>query len=60
MQSLDQNRTNELSFIPGGVTVRVIFTSGKYMDYDKVHYPKKYIAVAKSKPDVTDAFVIIK
>ena len=58
MISLDQNRINPLSFVPGGVTVRVVFENGKYTDYDKVHYPRKYIEVAKTKPNVTDAYVL--
>ena len=52
-----QYRTNELSFRPGGYTVIVQETSGRRFEYDKIKYPGRYIAAAKRKSNVIDAWV---
>ena len=54
----DEFRTNELSFKPGGYTVKVLYKDGSIRVYDKVKYPGKYIDKARSNPAVKDAFVI--
>jgi hypothetical protein len=38
-----EHRTHELSYQEGGVDVKVTYTSGKVVVYDKVKYPEKYI-----------------
>ena len=50
-------RINELSFVPGGVTVVVQETGGRRYEYDKIKYPQKYIAAALRKSNVIDAWV---
>jgi hypothetical protein len=50
-------RINELSFVPGGVTVIVQETSGRRFEYDKIKYPQKYIAAAKRRSNVIDAWI---
>lgn len=39
---IDDFRTNDLSFTPGGSTIKVINTDGTTKIYDKVKYPKGY------------------
>ena len=53
----DQYRTNELSLRPGGYTVIVQEVGGRRYQYDKIKYPGRYIARAKSNPNVIDAWV---
>lgn len=43
IQVEDQYRTNELSTIPGGVTVTVHYSNNCSKSYDKVKYPEKFI-----------------
>ena len=50
-------RSNNLSFVPGGVTVVVQEVGGRRYEYDKIKYPARYIAAAKRKPNVIDAWV---
>lgn len=38
----DDFRTNDLSFTPGGSTIKVINIDGSTKIYDKVKYPKGY------------------
>jgi len=50
-------RKSNLSFVPGGVTVVVQESGGRRYQYDKIKYPGRYIARAKSNPNVIDAWV---
>lgn len=43
IQVEDQYRTNELSTIPGGVTVTVYYSNNFSKSYDKVKYPERFI-----------------
>jgi hypothetical protein len=43
MKVNEHNRTNPLSYTPGGVTVCVEYTNGSIREYDKVKYPGKFI-----------------
>ncbi len=48
----DQYRTNQLSLVPGGKTVTVIYESGNQLVYDKVKSPGKYIkAISDKNPE---------
>lgn len=42
--SMDSQRINELSFTPGGSVVTVHYSNGKSVQYNKVKYPKAYVA----------------
>ena len=50
-------RTNDLSFRPGGCTVIVQEAGGRRYEYDKIKYPRRYIAAAMEKPNVIDAWI---
>ena len=45
----DKFRKNELSFIPGGVTVELIYENGSSRVYDKVKNSEAFICVAKRR-----------
>jgi hypothetical protein len=45
----DEFRTNDLSLIPGGKTVTVIYQNGKKLIYDKIKSPGKYIKSISEK-----------
>ena len=48
----DKFRTNELSTVPGGVTVQVKLKNGRKYDYDKIKNPDAYIKRLQGNPDV--------
>ncbi|MCK9446384.1 hypothetical protein M0Q50_05785 [bacterium] len=53
----DEFRKNELSFQPGGVTVKVIYKDGSIREYDKIKNPKAYIRKILLNKNVDIAFV---
>lgn len=53
----DQYRTNNLSLIPGGSIVSVVFNNGTTLDYDKVKSPKKYISRIEGKEQIAQISV---
>ena len=55
----DEFRTNPLSNVPGGSTVRVTFKNGSVRDYDKVKYPQSFInKILEIASDVESAKII--
>lgn len=51
-------RTNPLSKVDGGVTVRVEYVGGGEFDYKDVKNPTSYIAILEIKPNVKRAYVL--
>ena len=45
----DDQRINNLSRQPGGVTLVIVYNNGKVLGYDKIKYPSKYSEVVVSK-----------
>ena len=59
MKVKDEFRTNPLSHIPGGCTVRVTFKNGTHRDYDKVKKPMAFInAIQKVGNDVAECRIL--
>ncbi len=52
----DQHRLNELSLIPGGVTLTVVQSNGNKYSYDKIKNPEKYIAAIRHKSDILEVW----
>jgi len=50
----DQYRQNELSLIPGGRSVRVVYTDGRIIIYDKIKNVNAYIRRLIKKSDVIE------
>jgi hypothetical protein len=55
----DEFRTNDLSLIPGGKTVTVIYQNGKKLIYDKVKSPGKYIKSIANKESLNGSIAQI-
>jgi hypothetical protein len=45
----DEHRINELSLLPGGDTVTVIYEKGNSRVYDKIKSPRKYVNTLLSR-----------
>lgn len=59
MKIKDEFRTNPLSHLPGGCTVRVTFKNGTHRDYDKVKKPMAFInAIQKVGNDVAECRIL--
>lgn len=52
----DEHRLNELSLIPGGVTLTVVHSNGTKRSYDKIKNAQKYIAAILHKADVVEVW----
>jgi len=52
LQSLDHNRTNPLSVIPGGDVVEVTHRDGTIIYYDKIKNVKAYVKATSKNPNV--------
>ena len=53
----DQYRTNDLSFVPGGVTIIVDYKDGRRLEYDNIKYPKSYINKSLKNNAVKAAYI---
>ena len=52
IQSLDHNRTNPLSAVPGGSEISVTMSDGVVVKYDKIKSVAAYVKTAKKNPAV--------
>ena len=52
LQSLDHNRTNPLSVVPGGSEISVTMSDGVIVNYDKIKNVSAYVKAAKKNPAV--------
>jgi hypothetical protein len=53
----DEYRTNPLSHKPGGSLVKVYKADGTTLVYDKIKYPKMYVAKLAFKDDIVQVDV---
>ena len=53
----DLNRINPLSLQPGGSVIRVLFSDGKDLVYDKIKKPQAYINSILSKKNVSNIWL---
>ena len=56
LQSLDHNRTNPLSVIPGGDVVEVTHRDGTIIYYDKIKNVKAYVKATSKNPNAFGNF----
>lgn len=54
----DEFRTNPLSLVEGGVTVRAEMRDGSTKDYNKVKKPDAYIITLLNNPEVKTAYEV--
>jgi len=47
----DDYRKNDLSVIPGGVTVHCVYESGRRISYDKIKNTQKYIRALRPEDE---------
>lgn len=59
MRVEDEYRTNGLSLIPGGNTVKVIYQNGKSLTYDKIKNPSRYISTLLAKTEDEIAQILV-
>ena len=53
----DEFRTNRLSLIPGGSSVKVILKNGRNLVYDKVKSPRKYVSKMSDRENIASIYV---
>ena len=53
----DKFRTNPLSLKPGGSIVSVVFSDGETREYDKIKYPRKYVATIPKRDSIVLIYV---
>lgn len=54
----DGYRTNPLSVTPGGVTVIVVESNGRVVEYPNIKKPYAYIkTIQKNNPSIIDAYI---
>lgn len=54
----DEYRTNPLSLVEGGVTVRSEMKDGSKKDYTKIKDPDAYIITLLNNPEVKTAYLL--
>lgn len=53
----DDHRANELSVMPGGSEVKVQYSNGKVIIYDKIKNIRKYCSVLMNRSEVLEIWV---